>query len=461
MKMIVFDLDGVIIDSRELHFEALNKALGEVDNSFVISLKEHLSIFDGLPTNKKLEMLTELKHLPIELHKSIWTRKQEITLEMLKNDVSIDNKLIEIFKYIKENNLILCVASNSILNTIVTILESKQIKSYVDYIVSNEDVKYAKPNPQMYLKCMEHFGVSPRDTIIVEDSYVGRQAAFQSGATVFSVKNSKEVTLEKVKSYVNNTQDVKMKWENKNLNVLIPMAGEGSRFSKAGYTFPKPLIEVNGKPMIQIVVDNLGLDANYIFLIRREHQEKYNVISLLNRIAPNCKVVIVDSLTEGAACTTLLAEKYINNDMELLIANSDQYVEWNSGEFYHSINNDNIDGSILTFKNNHPKWSYCALDEYGNVTKVVEKEVISDIATIGIYYWKRGKDYVKYANQMISKDIRYGINFNGKGEFYVAPVYNEAIIDGKIFKTFNCEKMYGLGVPEDLNYFLKVKNEVR
>lgn len=452
-KLVIFDLDGVLIDSRELHFDAFNKALQEIDVKYTISLKEHLSIYDGLPTNKKLERLTIEKTLPKEVHNIIWKRKQEITTDLISNTVCEDSKLINIFNILKQNGLKICVASNSIRKTIDIILKNKKIYGLVDLIVSNEDIIYPKPNPQMYLKCMYEFGVSPKETVIVEDSYIGRTAAFNSGAVVCPVKNSQDVTLDLLKTYLDGVNE-NMKWVNRKMNVLIPMAGEGSRFSKAGYTFPKPLIDVNGKPMIQVVVENLNIDANFIYIVRKEHSEKYNMKTFLNNITPNCKVVEVDHLTEGAACTTLLAKEFIDNDQELLIANSDQFIEWNSCEFYHSMNSDSIAGGILTFKNSHPKWSYVKLDEDKNVVEVREKEVISNDATIGIYHWSKGSDYVKYAEQMISKNIRYGQNFNGNGEFYVAPVYNEAILDGKIFKTFEVEKMFGLGTPEDLNFFL-------
>lgn len=459
-KLIIFDLDGVLIDSRELHFDAFNESLKEVDSKYMITLKEHLSIYDGLPTNKKLERLTLNKNLPETFHKQIWKRKQEITLELLSSEVVKDDKLIEIFSYLKSQNHIICVASNSIKATIDLILNKKEITNFVDYIVSNEDVEFPKPNPQMYLKCMCKFGTSPKNTVVVEDSYVGRTAAFESGAIVCPVKNSTELTLPLIKSYLGKSK-TNMKWINKNLNVLIPMAGEGSRFSKAGYTFPKPLVEVFGKPMIQLVIENLNIDANFIFIIRKEHDKKFGIKSLLNQIVPECEIVDVDTLTDGAACTTLLAKEFIDNDQELLIANSDQYVVWDSCEFYHSMNSEYLSGGILTFENNHPKWSYVKLDENNNVTEVKEKEVISNQATIGIYHWSKGSDYVKYAEQMISKDIRYGSNFNGKGEFYVAPVYNEAILDGKVFKTYGVKKMFGLGTPEDLNYFLENFDETK
>jgi dTDP-glucose pyrophosphorylase len=233
------------------------------------------------------------------------------------------------------------------------------------------------------------------------------------------------------------------------MNILIPMAGAGNRFEKAGYTLPKPLIEVNGNPMIQTVVNNINIDANYIFIVQKSHYDKYDLETLLNNITSECEIVQVDGLTEGAVCTTLFAKQFIDNDDPLVISNSDQFIEWNSNEFMYSMVEDNVDGGILTFKATHPKWSFVKLDDDGFVNEVAEKNPISDIATAGIYYWSKGSDYVNYAEQMISKDIRVN------NEFYVCPVFNEAIADGKYIKIFNVEKMWGLGDPEDLQYYLK------
>jgi dTDP-glucose pyrophosphorylase len=233
------------------------------------------------------------------------------------------------------------------------------------------------------------------------------------------------------------------------MNVLIPMAGAGSRFEQAGYSFPKPLIEVRGKPMIQVVTENLNIDARFIYVVQKSHREKYNLDTLLNLISPGCKIVEVDGVTEGAACTTLLAKGFIDNDEPLLMANSDQFVEWNSSEFMYKMVEQDLDGGIVSFTATHPKWSFAKVDEDGYVTEVAEKNPISDIATVGIYYWKKGSDYVKYAEQMIKKDVRVN------GEFYVAPVFNEAIEDGKRIKTFGIKEMWGLGTPSDLEYFLQ------
>jgi dTDP-glucose pyrophosphorylase len=235
------------------------------------------------------------------------------------------------------------------------------------------------------------------------------------------------------------------------MNILIPMAGEGSRFVKEGYTFPKPLIDVSGKPMIQCVVENLDFDANYIFLVRKEHLEKYELRSLLNVVTNNrSKIVVVDKLTEGAACTALLASEFINNDEELLIANSDQFIEFSKENFDNIRKFTDMDSIVFTFRAVHPKWSFVKINSRGIATEVAEKNPISDIATCGIYYYRKGSDFVKYANQMISKDIRVN------EEFYICPVYNELIKDGKTLVPFFVHKMHGLGTPEDLKKFLKI-----
>jgi dTDP-glucose pyrophosphorylase len=296
-------------------------------------------------------------------------------------------------------------------------------------------------------------GAVPKDTIIVEDSHIGRQGALDSGAHLYPVADAYELNgnkfMDMIETFELKNRDRNIPWRNEKMNVLIPMAGAGSRFAQAGYTFPKPLIEVNGKPMIQVVVNNLNVDAHFIFLVQKEHYEKYNLQSVLSLIAPGCDIVQVDGLTEGAACTTLLAKDLINSDEPLLMANSDQFVEWNSNEVLYAFTADSIDGGIVSFKATHPKWSYAKVGEDGFVSEVAEKNPISDNATVGIYYWKKGSDYVKYAEQMIEKNIRTN------NEFYVCPVFNEAIQDGKKIRIKDIDKMWGIGTPEDLNYFLE------
>jgi len=235
------------------------------------------------------------------------------------------------------------------------------------------------------------------------------------------------------------------------MKILIPMAGEGSRFAKEGYTFPKPLIEVNGKPMIQAVVENLDFDAEYVFLVRKKHLEKYDGLeSTLDRITNGrYKLVEVDGLTEGAACTALLAKEHINNDEDLLIANSDQIIEYQPENFKLLKNLTFCDSMVFTFNAVHPKWSFVKTNSRGFVTEVAEKKPISDIATCGIYWYRKGSDFVKCAESMIEKNIRV------KNEFYIAPVYNELIGEGKTLIPFYVHKMWGIGTPEDLRYYLE------
>tara|TARA_R100000900_G_scaffold25790_1_gene20336 strand:- start:12458 stop:13813 length:1356 start_codon:yes stop_codon:yes gene_type:complete len=448
IKLVIFDLDGVLVEAKQLHYEALNEALGE---KYSISWSEHLSTYDGLKTRQKLDMLSENKGLPKNKHNDIWIHKQNITLKKLK-ELESCKKLQNIMSKLSKKYKI-AVCSNSIRKTCLTVLSKLGIMEYMDLVISNEDVQNSKPHPEMYWKAISKMSCLPEETLIVEDSPYGLLAASRSKSHILRVKNTKEVTLDNI---IKKIKDIKMgektntpPWKDEKLNVLIPMAGAGSRFEKAGYTFPKPLIDVRNKPMIQVVVENLNIDANFIYVVQKSHREKYNLDTLLNLITPGCSVVEVDGMTEGAACTALLAKDYINNDNPLFFANSDQFVEWDSNEFMYKMNETGVDGGIVSFKATHPKWSFAKIDEEGLVTEVAEKNPISNIATVGFYWWKQGSDFVKYAEQMIDEDVRVN------NEFYVCPVFNEAIKDGKKIKTYNIEKMWGLGTPEDLKYYLE------
>jgi len=449
IKLIIFDLDGVLVDAKNIHYLTLNEALG---SKYEISWEEHLNKYDGLKTNEKLKLLTNSKGLPPSLYDEIWLKKQELTINELKK-ITPNDVLKNTIKELSHQKYKIAVCSNSIRKTILTVLSKLDIIEYFDYIVSNEDVNNSKPHPEMYWKTISYFGVLPEETLIIEDSPFGLLAANRSKSNVMRVETPNSVTIDNINKHINNLiMEETPRWKNEKLNVLIPMAGAGSRFEKAGYTFPKPLIDVNGKPMIQVVVDNLNLDANFIYVVQKSHRQKYNLDTLLNLITPNCTIIEVDGLTEGAACTALMAKDLINNDNPLFFANSDQYVEWNSNEFMYKMQETNFDGGIVTFKSTHPKWSFVKLDENNFASMVAEKNPISDLATVGYYFWKNGSDFVKYAEQMINNNIRVN------NEFYVCPVFNEAINDGKKIITFNASKMWGIGTPEDLDLFLRKKS---
>src|SRR5210317_2491238 len=444
IKLVLFDLDGVLIDAKRIHYEALNEALGV---TYAISEDEHTNIYDGRKTREKLEMLTSKKGLPKSLHDKIYNLKQQITIQKISKLKQID-EIKSLFVELEQQGYYIGVCTNSIRRTALTALSKTNLIEHCSIILSNEDVKNSKPHPEIYWKAMSMMGCLPDETIIVEDSPPGLLAAERSRASYIRVESPNEVTKENIIPKLETTK-IMNKWKDEKLNVLIPMAGAGSRFAQAGYTFPKPLIDVNGKPMIQVVVENIGLDANFIFVVQKEHRERFKLDNMLPLIAPNCKIVEVDGITEGAACTALLAKELIDTDAPLFFANSDQYVEWEPVQFMYDMQETQADGGIVTFKATHPKWSFAKIDENGLVTEVAEKNPISDNATVGYYYWKKGSDFVKYAEQMIEKDIRVN------NEFYVCPVFNQAIEDCKEIRVHEASAMWGLGTPEDLEYYLK------
>lgn len=238
------------------------------------------------------------------------------------------------------------------------------------------------------------------------------------------------------------------------INVVIPMSGRGQRFKNCGYDTPKPFIPVHGLPMFMSVVRNLNIKdhVNYIFLCLKEHAEEV-MLNIKNADIPGI-VIPVETVTEGAACTVLLAKEYINNDDELLIANCDQLVldadYMNQSLAY--FRKKHVDGGILCFLNDSPKWSYVKLNGE-RIIEVVEKQVISNIATVGIYYWSKGKDFVSSAEDMINKNIRV------QNEYYVCPTYNLMIINNKKIIPYIINEMFGIGTPEDYELYQKIVNE--
>jgi dTDP-glucose pyrophosphorylase len=237
------------------------------------------------------------------------------------------------------------------------------------------------------------------------------------------------------------------------INILIPMAGSGSRFNKAGYLKNKPFIDVAGKPMILRVLENLNFpNANYILVARREHLQAE--AQIVHEIKQQYKVTFVEieALTEGTACSVLFARSIIDNETPLLIANSDQIVDFSLQEFINDCRFNQLDGSIMTFidDSRNPKWSFARVDINGRVQEVKEKEVISEFATVGIYFFSRGADFVDAAIEMILNQDRVN------NEYYTCPTYNYLIKKGKKIGIYNVSKtsMHGIGSPEDLNNFL-------
>lgn len=243
------------------------------------------------------------------------------------------------------------------------------------------------------------------------------------------------------------------------VNIVIPAAGGGRSFINAGYTFPKPLIDIKGKPMIQLVLENLKpkLGHKFIIICQKDHFDQYSLSQVFhNSTKGNFESIQLSAPTQGAACSVLTAIDFINNDCDLIIANADQLIDINIDKFIKFARVSKADGVIMTFNSLHPRWSYARVGKKNTVLEVAEKKVISEHATVGIYYFKKGSDFVKGALLMISKNIRFN------GDFYVCPIYNELILEGKKIITWEIgqEQMHSLGTPEDLNiYFSSIEKK--
>jgi len=228
------------------------------------------------------------------------------------------------------------------------------------------------------------------------------------------------------------------------------MGGEGRQFAERGYTFPKPLVEVAGQPLIEIVVKNLtpSCEHQFVFVCKQEHVQRYALGDVLQLVAPGCRIVTMARPTAGALCSVLLGMEYLEHEDELLVANADQWIDGSIDSFITAARASQWDGAIVTFPNTHPRWSYARLED-GLVVAVAEKQPISRHATAGLYYFRRGIDFIRGAERMLFKNASLG------GEFYVAPVYNELILAEDALASFRLmpRTCMGLGTPEEVERF--------
>lgn len=236
------------------------------------------------------------------------------------------------------------------------------------------------------------------------------------------------------------------------MTILFLLAGRASRFKEAGYSVPKALIEVRGKPMITWASDSLDFikDKKFVFVCLRDHERDFQIASKLRNIyGKSVQIIFTDGVTDGAAVSALLAKEYINSDEELIVSNADQYFLSKSFEDEIKKKKKEYTGLIPVFEASHSRWSFARLNDQGMVLEVAEKVPISSNATVGVYYFKHGRDFVWAAQEMIRKDIRRN------NEFYVCPVFNELIGRGEKIKSVPASVMWSMGTPEDVQYFEK------
>lgn len=444
--LLLFDLDGVLVDCCDLHREAFCLAWNTIYPQAQIDRTFHDQRLEAKTTKQKIaicfEHFTSLGKQDAAATATISDRKQDITKKLLASFI-YPTHIREALLAAKAAGHTLGCCTNSIRATAETCLRGLGIYDLMTVILSNEDVSAPKPAPEIYLKAMAAAGFEAADTLIFEDSAVGLAAAAASGAATVRVIDSVDLTVEFVRAAV--AARGRPIPAAKHINVVIPMAGEGSRFKTAGYTIPKPFIPVHGKPMYKWVLDNVTGHWPLVFhlMVRKEH------VSYYKDVPENVHLHVVDRLTEGAACTVLLVKELISTADPLLIVNSDQWLDWDVDRFLDAALNSSFAGTISTFYQpvvTDLRWSYAAVDCDGLVSRVAEKEFIGPHATTGIYFWQHGADFVAAAEAMIAAGVR--IN----GEFYVCPVYNFAAGAKRIM---NCKRMWGLGVPADLELFLR------
>lgn len=443
-NLAIFDLDGTLCHLKDLHFDALNRALS-LNGHAVISREDHLVKMDGLPTSNKLFALGIVGVRAEEVSRD----KQIITMELLPEHVNTDPAMVEMFHEVIARGWLIGVCSNARQDTVRECLRLLGVEFLVCWTFTPDCTTCrCKPSPEMMLRMMLAADACPRTTVIFEDSPTGLKAAHASGATVVQV--DAPLTEEFVLGHLLLPTDYSYRWDD--LNVLIPMAGDGRRFSDAGYEDPKPFIKLpNGDTMVRSVENNLDVIASFTYIARMEHLYSKGGVFYDRSWMLGGRVVEIENSTRGTAETCLSAEDCIHNDRPLLIANSDQLLEWDAMSFYYLARNTEMDGVVVVFDcpEQDKRWSYASRSLGGLVECVAEKDPISTLACAGLWFFKRGSDFVRLANRVIDQGLRV------KGEFYVSTVLQAAIDAGLKFGTFKVDKFHGLGDPESLEKYVK------
>jgi len=447
MKTFIFDLDGVLVDFKTLHRDSFIQAWNSSHPKLSIDNAFHASNLEARSTNQKIDILKA--YFDIDVDKpALFMKKQDITRDMI-GPIPVYSTTRDALLWAHDKGITIACCSNSIRSTVETSLNKIVDMSLFKVVLSNEDVEQPKPNPEIYQTALKMLGSSPKETYIFEDSEVGKAAAHASGLNVIDIVDALELT----PAFLEEINRNGCRQEPSQINVVIPMAGLGSRFKLEGYTISKPFLPVFGKPMFMWVIENIVPEqlrsrTNIHVIVRTDQVAEFEDLNT----EVNIHFHSVEKLTEGAACTVLSVKNFINNDFPLVIANSDQFLEWSALDFYRCLSHPDFDGVISTFDQPNSvdlRWSYAKVNENGRVTQVAEKSYISPLATTGVYGWKRGSDFVKDAERMISDNIRVN------NEFYVCPVYSVGIERGLSIRTHNCSRMWGLGVPSDYEYFLR------
>ena len=456
IQLIVFDLDGVLVDSRDLHYEALNMAIAqEAGAQYVITRHEHEHVYDGLSTNQKLRLMTLAKELPIELHKPIWARKQALTDQLVAEQLKPTAHVTELLRTLKACGYPVAVASNCIASSVKNILTSIGLLHFVDARYSNEDVPYAKPSPDIYQKACASFGLQPCSVLVVEDSVKGFEAALRAGCHLLKVGGTHDVNCANL---FRRLQEVEA--APKPITVVIPLAGPSSQAWLDGPETPPCevpvfLTDVRGRSLLEWAVSSirsLRFPMRFIFVVKEEQARVLKLESLCVKAAgfEPTTVVKLRSETLGALKTVLAARNLIPLDAPLLIFDGSHVVQWGSGASVDDMLSTCHDSAVTVFSSNDPRWSYVrTASNSRTVLELHEKIAVSNLACSGLYFSRRAADFMAAADAVVAKDVRT------RGLFFVAPTYNEVIAQGSNVEACSVEQAWSLRSAAEAGSFAR------
>lgn len=421
---VIFDLDGVLCDTPDLHYMALNKAL-VAHGCPAITRWQHENTYDGLSTRQKLE------HLGVPDPAKVHATKQKETIKEMERQIQPNPLIRKVLLSLVNSGVKVGCASNSVRMSLHLALRLLGISELFHATACNEDVPHPKPAPDVYVECARRLGVDPKECIAVEDTDLGVHAAASAGMRVVRVSSPRNVTLFHVLGI-------------RCPHLIIPMAGRGSRFPSEGES--KPFINVRGDPMIVAVHRNLGIPEEHTtFVVLRKDEAR------VSRLFPKAHVCpIGDAVLDGTACTVraaLRASAHIDRDAPVMVANCDQLLELDMGSFLLRMDTVCAGAGMLTFHSpdSNPSWSYVSRDEDGYVNCLAEKKCISTEATAGVYWWQRCEWLADSIEKLVSANDKVN------GEFYLAPSFNY-LHNCIAVATYPCV-MHSVGVPKDLDAY--------
>jgi dTDP-glucose pyrophosphorylase len=235
------------------------------------------------------------------------------------------------------------------------------------------------------------------------------------------------------------------------LNLVVPIAGPQTAFNESRYGYSKNLIEVQGRPLIEHIYGKLRTlgPKSMTFIVRQDECARFHLDDVIRLLEPKANVVITDGETGGAACTVLLAIDHIARDEPLVIANGDQVIHRGLADAIHYFRFSDLDGGVVVFPSIHPRWSYVRVDKDGQVTEAAEKRPISRHATAGVYYYRRGGDFIDAAMDMIRKNA--AVN----EQYYVCPAFNEMILANRRVGIYQIERdlYFSLSTPNGVGSY--------